>query len=204
MRSSALALLSLALLGGCERQVMESSAVDTFGAPEAELEYLEALEQARAVTNNDALHGLLVLADGSYAATDYAGRVALAKEKGWIGSGWDRPANESASVGMVAVAACQIMDVRGGLTMRIFGPSDRYCTRELIVMGMLPQRSQNQSLSGLEFSDLIRHVERRTPLMGRSTAVDLPSSTLPDSEPAAASPGYDTDANATADTQPAL
>ncbi|MCZ6543072.1 MAG: hypothetical protein O6768_05350, partial [Planctomycetota bacterium] len=49
----------------------------------------------------------------------------------------------------------------GGLTMRLFGPSPRYCTRELIFMDILPQRTEHQSLSGLEFIDLVGRIEDR-------------------------------------------
>lgn len=122
------ALCVLALAGlmccGCARRTMESSMVDTHGSPEAELDFWEAMEQSHAVTNNDALHGLLVLSDGVDPANDFEGRVAAAKAKGWLKKGWDSAANQTASVGMMSVAVCEIMQVRGGITLMVFGRSD--------------------------------------------------------------------------------
>ncbi len=156
--------LTMAGLCGCARTKLESSVVDRASGSDMELDYWEGIETSRVVTNNDALQGLLLVADGEAPYGSYDERVGAAKARGWVGHGWDAPANESATVGMMARAACQIMDIRGGLTMMVFGPSERYCARELISRGMIPQRTQNQSLSGLEFSDFVRKIERNSPL----------------------------------------
>ena len=86
-----------------------------------------------------------------------------AKERGWIyDPEYDEvPANESAPIGMVAMAACQILQIKGGVTMRIAGPSPRYCTRELVFLEFLPPRSEHQAISGLEFIDLVSRLEER-------------------------------------------
>ena len=59
------------------------------------------------------------------------------------------------------MAGCQILDIQGGLTMRVLGPSPRYCTRELVAMGMLPGLTANEALSGLEFIAYIDGLEER-------------------------------------------
>jgi hypothetical protein len=59
------------------------------------------------------------------------------------------------------VAACRILDIDGGLTMRVFGDSPRYCTRELNAMGMLPGLTANEALTGLEFITLVDNIEGR-------------------------------------------
>ena len=57
--------LAGALAAGCARTVLDSSVVDQHGGPDAELEFWSTLESKGAVTANDALHGLLLLADGA-------------------------------------------------------------------------------------------------------------------------------------------
>lgn len=165
MRSSVapLAILLLASAGmtGCARTVLDSSAVDEWSGDGAELDYWEHLESQRVVTNHDALHGLLMLADGADPHETYEQRLADARERAWIAGDAAPGANESAAIGMMAVAACDVLSVKGGLTMRLFGPSPRYCTRELIFMDILPQRTEHQSLSGLEFIDLVGRIEDR-------------------------------------------
>ena len=165
MRSSAwtLTFLLLASAGmvGCARTVLESYAVDDWPGIEAELEYLGALETQRVVTNHDAFHGLLLLADGADSHETYEQRLADARQRGWLAPDATPKANESAAIGMMAVAACEILAIEGGLTMRLFGLSPRYCTRELIFLDILPPRSEHQSLSGLEFIDLLGRIEDR-------------------------------------------
>lgn len=46
---------------GCERARIKDSAVDQFPRSTEELDFLDALEKQMVVTNDDALHGLIVL-----------------------------------------------------------------------------------------------------------------------------------------------
>jgi hypothetical protein len=149
--------LGAALLAGCaaQRTTLDASVADVHAAADLELDFWDELATRRVVTNNDALHGLLLLAGGD-AAADYAGRVELGRQRGWLGRGAAPPANQSATVGMVSVALCDILEIRGGLLMHLVGPWPRYCTRELIYLGIIPDRTENQSLTGLEFVDLVR------------------------------------------------
>ena len=165
MRSSVwpfmILLLASAGMVGCVRTVLESSAVNDWPGDEAELDYLEALESQRVVTNHDALHGLMLLTDGADSHETYEQYLADARQRGWIARNTAPEANESAAIGMMAVGACDILAIKGGLTMRLFGRSPRYCTRELIFLDILPPRSEHQSLSGLEFIDLLGRIEDR-------------------------------------------
>ncbi|MHC4427052.1 MAG: hypothetical protein ACYS0D_00410 [Planctomycetota bacterium] len=145
--------------------MLDSSVIDDTGLLEDELEFWTRLEERRVVTTNDALHGLYLMADGDDPFVTYDQRLAQAHERGWIPQRSAPPANESAPVGLFAVASCDILEIRGGLTMRVLGPSGRYCTKELVFLEILPPRTEQQSLSGLEFIDLVGRIEdtsRRT------------------------------------------
>jgi hypothetical protein len=163
MRSDLPALLAVLMLlpAGCaiERTVLEDSAVDTHAGYEAELDFWDDLATRPVVTNNDALYGLLLVSGEENPPDSYDSRLAAARELQWIGENQSPPINESATVGMISMAVCDILQVRGGLTMHLLGPSPRYCTRELIFLEYIPRRTENQSLSGLEFIDLLSHVE---------------------------------------------
>lgn len=152
--------VAVAVALGCERSRVEDSAIEKFPRQTQELDFLDALMGQVVVTNGDALHGLIAFADGADLASTYAGRVEVAKRKGWLPGGWDRPPEESAQVGWMAVAACRILGVKGGLTMRLTGPTPRYATKELVFMEVLPLRTDNQSLSGKEFVDFLNRLER--------------------------------------------
>ncbi len=152
---------------GCallERTVSDDSSADTFGSLENEFEFWDDVATRPVVTNNDAIHGLLLAIreepgaeDGSGVPGDYGARLQRARDLGWVDG--DLPANESARVGTLAVAICEILQVRGGLTHRLLGPTERYSTRELIYLEVIPPRSDPQSFTGLEFVDLIGRLE---------------------------------------------
>lgn len=151
---------ALFVASGCQRQMLPSSAVDRFGSADDELDFLSEVHGMTAVTNNDALHGLALLADGVDPATTYEQRVTQAKARRWMPSNFDAPANQSALVGWMAMAGCQICDIKGGLTMHVLGPSPRYCTKELVFLQVIPLRTENQSLSGAEFTDYLNRLGR--------------------------------------------
>ena len=145
---------------GCERARIKDSAVDQFPRSAQELDFLDALEKQMVVTNDDALHGLIVFADGTDLSSTYEGRIAVARQKQWVGSGWNPPADESAQIGWMSVAACRIVGIKGGLTMRLLGPIPRYATKDLVFMDVIPLRTETQSLSGREFVDFINRLAR--------------------------------------------
>jgi hypothetical protein len=161
MRSSArICILLLLALAGCKPYVMSSSAVDTLGKADQEIDFLAAVERMPAVTNNDALHAFLLLQDGDDTCADYAARVREGVRRGWMQSGHSPLANEAARVGWMATAGCVVMDVKGGLTMRLLGPVPRYATKELVFMEILPLRTENQVLTGSEFVDYLNRLQR--------------------------------------------
>lgn len=61
--------------------------------------------------------------------------------------------------GTLAVALARALDIRGGLTMRLFGTSPRYATRELQYAGVYPPSSPQQTFSGAEFLGIIGRAE---------------------------------------------
>ena len=155
-----LAILLLAFLAACKPYVMTNSAVDQFPKAEQEIEFLAAVEKMPAVTNNDALHAFLILEDGDDRSADYAARRAEGVRRRWISAGALANPNEAAKVGWMASAGCRVMDVKGGLTMLLAGPTPRYATRELVYMEILPLRTENQVLTGAEFVDYLNRLGR--------------------------------------------
>ncbi len=148
------------LLCSCKPYVLSNSAVEQFPQADQEIDFLGAVEKMQAVTNNDAIHGFLLLADGTDPFTDYPQRLSEAKKRQWVQSDFGKPANEAAKVGWMATAGCRVMHVQGGLTMRLFGPMPRYATKELVFMEILPLRTENQILTGGEFVDYLNRLDR--------------------------------------------
>ncbi len=160
------------VLAGCRPYVMSNSAVDQYPSADQEIEFLGAVERMPAVTNNDALHGFILLQDGSDPCTSYEARVQEGRKRGWFRGGSPQKPNEAAKVGWMATAGCVVMGVEGGVSMRLFGPLPRYATRELVYMEILPLRTENQILTGAEFVDFINRLDR---IAGKNRRERLPS-----------------------------
>ncbi len=152
--------VSALLLACCARTTLKGSVVDQHTSREetTELDFWDGLAEQRAVSNSDALHAL-ILSFTQDDSPDHAARVLLATKRGWIRSGTEIPARETARVGWVARAVCLETGIEGGLTMRLIGPRQRYAVKELNHMRWLPEMSQNQAVSGLQLISVLSEAE---------------------------------------------
>ena len=157
-------LFSLSLLvalAGCQTsKVAQPLAPEIAGNdPEAQLEFWHALPQRKAISNDEGFHAILLFVDGQDAATDYDGRVQLLTERKMLPSGFKESAGQTLRRGTLAVALTQALSIKGGFTMRVFGPSPRYAVRELQYRGVYPPSSPQQTFSGAEFLGIIGRAE---------------------------------------------
>jgi len=151
--------LALSIAGGCTASHPADRAVDHAPDSKSELDFWQRLETQPLLSNHDALHGLLLLADGTDDRANFDERLAEARKRGWVGAGETVAADETATVGFVSVALCDVLALRGGVTARLAPRSWRYCTRELVAARLLPDRTEYQALRGPEFLDLIGRAE---------------------------------------------
>jgi hypothetical protein len=148
-------------LSGCQRTHLASPLVVNHDPDDAnaELEFWHALADRPLTTNDEAFHGLIIFSAGSDASKTYAERVTWLKEHGFLSTGFDRDADEAVSVGTVAQVLANMLHIKGGLTMHILGAHPRYATKELIYEKILPIRSEQQGLSGVEFVGALSRAE---------------------------------------------
>jgi hypothetical protein len=142
MCSEWIASLALLLAGGCVASRAADRAVDHASDSASELDFWQRLETQSLLSNHDALHGLLLLADGKDDRASFAERLEEARRRGWIGAGDSIAPDETAAVGLVCVALCDLLALRGGVTTRLAPRSWRYCTREVVAAGLLPDRTE--------------------------------------------------------------
>jgi hypothetical protein len=152
----------LIVLGGCHSttHVAQPLAPELAKSdPDSQVEFWHTLPNHKAVSNDEAFHGLLLFADGDDPSADYAGRVETLKQRRMLPGGFNAAAGEPVRRGTVAVALAQVLSIRGGLTMHLFGSSPRYAVRELQYAGLFPPSSPQQTFSGAEFLGIIGRAE---------------------------------------------
>jgi hypothetical protein len=149
------------MAGGCQTARVERPLTTELGGndPESQLEFWHRLAEQPVTSNDDAFHGLLLFLGGEDPAADYAGRVQALKARGLLPQNFNQPATQAVDRGTLAVAVAKTLGIRGGWAMRLFGPTPRYATRELVYLDLYPPSSPNQTFSGAEFLGIIGKAE---------------------------------------------
>jgi hypothetical protein len=147
-------------VAGCHSTPVQPLAPEVMaGDEDAQLEFWHALPARKTVSNNEAFHALLLFVAEHDDAGDYDGRVQAMKERKMLPAGFSEPSDQPVRRGTVAVALARALDIKGGLTMRMFGATSRYATRELQYAGVFPPSSPQQTFSGAEFLGIIGRAE---------------------------------------------
>ncbi|QNN23446.1 hypothetical protein HED60_14565 [Planctomycetales bacterium ZRK34] len=163
MTHALMLMLAIGAVGltGCQRTIVEDELAVNYAADDvdAELNFWHGLADKPITSNDEALHGLILLAEGKDAAQSYDQRIQWLKQRNWIEGSFDRPADEAVTRGTVARVMCHILGIDGGLTMRVLGAHPRYATRELVYLNILPPSSEQQGMSGIQFMGMVSRAE---------------------------------------------
>ncbi len=146
---------------GCERTRVSEPLATDYGeeATEADMQFWHGLADRSVVTNNGAFHALIALDKGGDPTDSYEARVEHLKKKGFLPEGFDRPANEAVRRGTVARILAPMLDIKGGVTMRLVGAHPRYALRALEHRDIMPPSSAQQALKGIEFVGIMAKAE---------------------------------------------
>jgi len=160
-RNFTVLLLAAIVLGGCQRSVVEQPLNTSYAANDAQADaaFWIGMGDHPLVSNDEAFHGLIQFNNGSDPTARYVDRTKWLKDQGFLDEGFDRPANEAVEVGTVAQILARMLEIEGGLTMRLLGAHPRYATRELVYLRLLPNRTPQQGLMGVDFLGIIARAE---------------------------------------------
>src|SRR5688572_28424380 len=157
-----LVALGLALLvSGCKSAHVAEPLTQELDGDDADsqLEFWHQLSGRTITCNDEAFHGLLLYVDGTDPYETYEQRVAALKARKMLPASFDQPANQAVHRGVLAMAICRALDIKGGVNLRLLGPTPRYATRELMYAGIYPMSSPRQTFSGTEFLGIMGRVE---------------------------------------------
>lgn len=178
MASKLLLTVSLLLvLAGCRsKQPGNAVSAELAGSDmDAQLNFWHAMSGERVTSNDQAFHGLLLYLGGKDESPDYAARVAALKSRRMLPRNFNEPAETAIARGTLAVAIVRALEIRGGLTMTVFGPTPRYAARELQFMNLYPPGGTHQTFTGNEFLGIIGRMEDYQ----RGNPADKPAKDLP-------------------------
>jgi hypothetical protein len=119
---------------------------------ERELEFLRRLSDLgdRPVTFADGCKAIYLLKTDKFPIMSYEEvRHALIRDK-IIPEFWNYPKEKILLKGEYAYMLCRALELKGGLSMHIFGPIERYCLNECIYRGFLLRGRIYDHVSGKE------------------------------------------------------
>src|ERR1051326_2431177 len=165
------------LTGGCRSATVSDWLLPRLDASDAptQMEFWHTLALRDQISNDEAFHGLLLYMDKRDPAASYADRLSLLKSRHWLAQSFNQPAEAMLTRGTLADALVRALELKGGVTLRVLGPTERYATRELEYRGLYPPSSPNQIFSGSEFVGVIAKVED----FRHGNPADFPAAVMP-------------------------
>ena len=126
----------------------------------------------------------LALIEQPYAKVGFEEARSKLIESGVIRERWKPDPQKKLTRGKVAYMLVKILKIKGGLTMRLFGPSERYALKELEFMELMDGGMTWRSVSGRELvAVLARADEYMQEQKAKNAKVNVRSVETPDGAP---------------------
>ncbi len=117
-----------------------------------------AVLEKQEVSLHDGLQGVILLCVGRRPDMSYNACLKFMSEKQAIQRDWGTryAHNSPLTRGMLAFMLVRSLGIEGGVTMQVFGASQRYALRECNKLGIIEKGSQYSPVSGREFLSILR------------------------------------------------
>ena len=150
----------------------EPEAADT--VPETDAEFFAELGFKPVATASDTARALVILvSEGKELGGDYDQCRATLREHGILPDEWLDTADASAPTtkGHLARLICKVLDLKGGLWMRLLGPQPRIALHECAYLNLMTRGAVYRHVMGGELVGVIDRVDR---FRSRGTATEVP------------------------------
>ncbi len=119
-------------------------------AARADTSFFRSLLDKPRATAADAFRVMVILRTRSLQPATFQQDVQTLRKAGILPAKWRWAADKPVTCGEVSYLLCKTLGIKGGLTMRIFGPSRRYAFRECEFLKLVPEGHQGKYLTGEE------------------------------------------------------
>lgn len=136
---------------GCAGPAAEFKAPTSMPAEEDSAAFLDRVSSQQVVSESDAFRGILLMMERKDTAKTFKQRLQALRAKNVVAESWVCDAGRSITRGKLAYMICQACGIKGGIILRLAGPSQRYCLRELQYMDMMGEGTIFTPVSGMEF-----------------------------------------------------
>ena len=120
--------------------------------------YLDGISSMPTVSEAEALKGILLVLDEPHKAI-FAEAVTVLQERKIISPNWDFQADRPITKGRVAYMTYQACGLKGGLTLLLTGPSQRYCLKDLQYKGLMSPGVTYTTVTGMEYLAILGRID---------------------------------------------
>ena len=122
---------------------------------ESRTAYLRRIFEKDRASYGDACRGLLSLLKDEHTDADFAGVSGDLSGRGVVSVDWNLQETSPMTKGTLAYMLCQALEIKGGLTMRLFGINRRYALRECQHKGLIVGGVMDEYVTGRELLDVL-------------------------------------------------
>ncbi len=153
-------VMPLAMTGCQSAQVTENLTEQYAGNNlDSQMNFWHSLNDKKLISNDEAFHGALLFYCGEDHSKNYDERVWRLKEDGFLPDSFSGADNEAITRGQLAALLAKMVELDGGVMMRIFGPTPRYALKEMVALRIFPTSSSQQVLNGAQYLEIMGRVE---------------------------------------------
>lgn len=129
-------------------------------AASADNQYVRDLADKRYVTFEDGCRAITMLRTGEIPAGTFADIFEELEAAGIVKDKWVGDTAKILDKGRIAYMVCKTLGIKGGLTMHIFGVSERYALRALVDKRIMVKGAHAKYVSGGELLGIIFRAEK--------------------------------------------
>ncbi len=120
-----------------------------------EMEYIVALADKPVASMADAIVTLTLFKGESPWGRGLDELSARLVKKEIFDVDWVAQEKDPLTFGKISYMICQACEIEGGIWMRFFGPSERYCFKEALYLEIIPAGSIHRYLTGEQLLDIL-------------------------------------------------
>jgi hypothetical protein len=122
---------------------------------ESRTAYLRRIFEKDRASYGDACRALLSILKDEHSDADFAAISGDLSGRGIVSADWGLQETSLLTKGTLAYMLCQALEIKGGLTMRLFGVNRRYALRECQHKGLISGGVMNEYVTGRELIDVL-------------------------------------------------
>ena len=123
------------------------------------MNFWHSLNDKKLISNDEAMHGLILFYCNKDLATTYEQRVERLKQDKLLSNDFKGLENEAITRGELAAMLAKNLKIKGGVMMHLLGPQPRYALKEMVALRIFPESSPQQVLNGAQLIEIMGRVE---------------------------------------------